>query len=163
MRHMFDKSEELLDLCAGLLPVALMQKNVQFDIIQNLQRIISAYVNKYIIESIDGFDELLLKTMGVSKDEGIYLWGAEKCGIPLANYLKKRGVVINGIIDNKSFGKEIEGFNIIPFEKVRDKPKIFIAVFSKEANAEIEHQIQTIHPNALIAKYQDLPEDDFNF
>ena len=55
---------------------------------------------------------MILKTLGVSKDEGIYLWGAGKFGIPLAHYLKERDVIINGIVDNKSYGKEIEGFNI---------------------------------------------------
>lgn len=162
MRHMFDNAEGLLDLCAGLLPIDLIQKNVEFDISQNAQKAMAAYVNKYIEEHIDGIDELILKTIGVSKDEGIYLWGAGKFGIPLAHYLKERDVIINGIVDNKSYGKEIEGFNIISFEEVADESKIFIAVSNKEANVKIEHQILAIHPEALIVKYQDLHKRDLN-
>ena len=162
MRHMFDKAEGLLDLCAGLLPIDLIQKNKDFDIRQNVQKEMAAYANKCVEEHINGVDELILKTMGVSKDEGIYLWGAGKFGIPLAYYLKERGVIINGIIDNKSHGKEIEGFTIIPFEKVRNKPKIFIAVSNKEENVEIELQILAIYPEALIVKYQDLYENHLN-
>jgi len=156
MRHLFGKSEELLDLCAGLLPIDLIQKNIEFDISQNAQKAMVAYVNKCIEEHIDEVDELILKTIGISKDEGIYLWGAGTLGIPLAHYLKERDVIINGIVDNKFYGKEIEGFNIISFEEVTDEAKIFIAVSNKEANAEIEQQILAIHPEAVIVKYQDL-------
>ena len=162
MRHMFDKADGLLDLCAGLLPIDLMQKNIDFDIRQNAQKEMVAYVNKCIEEHIDGIDKLILKTMRISKDEGIYLWGAGKLGIPLAHYLKERDVVINGIIDNKSYGKELEGFNIIPFEKVTNEAKIFIAVSNKEANVEIELQILATHPEALIVKYQDLYREALN-
>jgi len=162
MRHMFDKSEELLNLCARLLPIDLIQKNIVFDISQNAQKAMTAYINKCIEEHIDGIDELILKTIGVSKDEGIYLWGAGKFGIPLAHYLKERDVIINGIVDNKSYGREIEGFNIISFEEVTDEPKIFIAVSNKDANVEIERQILAIHPEALVFKYQDLYKRDLN-
>ena len=98
--------------------------------------------------------------MGASKDEGIYLWGAGKYGIPLARYLEERDVVINGIVDNKSCGKEIDGFNIISFEKTTNQSKIFIAVIDEKAQVDIEHQILAIHPKTLIVKYSDFHEED---
>lgn len=162
MRHLFEGSEELLDLCAGLLPRDLIQKNKAFDISQNAQKVMAGYVNKCIEEHIDGIDESILETMEVSKDEGIYLWGAGKFGIPLARYLKERDVIINGIVDNKSYGKEIAGFNIISFEEVTVESKIFIAVSNIDANVEIEHQILARYPKAKIIKYQDLYKTDLN-
>lgn len=59
--------------------------------------------------------------------------------------------------------KSIEGFNIILFEEVANEAKIFIAVSNKEANAEIEHKILAIHPEGLIVRYKDLPEEAFEF
>ena len=158
MRHMFDEADGLLDLCAGLLPTDLVQRNKEFDSRQNGHTIMAGYVNKCVEENVDGIDELIVRTFGLSKDEGIYLWGAGNLGIPLAHYLRKRGVIINGIIDNKFYEKQIEGYDIIPFEKVADNVKIFISVVAKEANVAIENQILEKYPEALIVKYQDLYE-----
>lgn len=74
MRHMFDKAEGVLDSCEGLLLIDLIQKNLDFDISQNIQKLMVEYVDKCIENHIDGVDELILKIMGVYKDEGIYLW-----------------------------------------------------------------------------------------
>ena len=94
MRHLFKKNEEFLIFCAELLPVDLVEKNVNFDNVQNSKRVMTTYARRCVYKNIDGLDSLILKGMGVSKEKGIHLWRAGRFGILLAHYLKKRHVAI---------------------------------------------------------------------
>lgn len=153
---MFNSSHELVDLCSKLLPSELIKKNTDFDIMQNTHKAIAGYIFKCVSEHINGLDVILTEAMEATKNEGIYLWGAGRFGIPLAHYLRARDVVIRGIIDNSSCGKKIDGFKIISFEEVPDNVKIFITVSDKDATADIENQITAVHSHTLIVKYADL-------
>jgi hypothetical protein len=160
MRHMFDKSNELLDICTRLISIEKMQENVKFDNRNNANKAIGGYVYKCIEESIDGIDKEILSCLGASKDEGIYLWGAGKYGKALSKYLNERNVKINGIIDNNISIEENIEFNVITFDKVNDGAKIFIAVADKEANKDIAKQVMSRHNRTVIARFQDLFEGD---
>lgn len=160
MRHMYDKSEDLLDFCASILPADLINRNIEFDNVQNAQAFTAAYVNKCVEENIEGIDVLLLKAMNVSRQEGFYLWGAGKYGLPLAKYLKERGVTIQGIVDNNASGMDISEFLVIPFESLDNGVKVFVAVSNKDANCSIEKQIKDKLKGVKIVRYMDLYEED---
>lgn len=156
MRHLFDNSEKLLNLCANIIDNKQKQRNIEFDILTNAQRIVALYVNKCVEKNIDGIDDIILNALDASRNEGIFLWGRGKYGMPLAKYLRERKVLINGIIDNDYSEKMKDGFKIIPFERVNDGVKIFIAVTKKEDNEAIVKQIMSQHRKSKIIKYQDL-------
>jgi hypothetical protein len=156
MRHMFDTSQELLDICANLISFKKMQKNKEFDNKTNAQKAVGAYINKCIEENIDGIDNIILSSLGVSKNDGIYIWGAGKYGRSLVKYLSERNIKIKGIIDNNILTEVDEKFDVIPFEKVNDGAKIFIAVANKDANEDIVEQVMSRHNKTNIVRFQDL-------
>jgi hypothetical protein len=160
MRHMFDTSDELLDICTCLISLEKMQNNIEFDNTINASKAVGAYINKCIEENIDGLDDAILSSVGVSRNDGIYIWGAGKYGRALAKYLSERNIKIKGIIDNKILTEEDEKYNVIPFEKVEDMAKIFIAVSNKEANEDIVKQVMSRHNRTVIVRFQDLYEGD---
>lgn len=162
MRHMFDKSKELITFSESLLSVDQMQRNIDFDNQTNAQRATAAYVNKCIEENIDGIDRRILDAFCCTVETGIYLWGAGKYGIPLAKYLCDREVNVQGIIDNKKSGEVCDGFQIISPEAIPFGAKIFIAVLNKDANNSITTQIEQINIGACIVRYEDLYEVDLN-
>jgi phosphopantetheinyl transferase (holo-ACP synthase) len=156
LRHLFDTSEELLDLCTRLIGADQMQKNKEFDRSANGQTAVAGYIRKCAEEDVDGVDRIVLDTMDASVDEGIYIWGAGHYGTLLARYLRKRNVAINGIIDNNYLKKTNEEFEVIPFDAVEDGAKIFIAISKKESNIAIERQIRSRHRRTTIVKFSDL-------
>jgi hypothetical protein len=160
MRHMFDTSDELLNICTCLISIEKMQNNIEFDNKTNANKAVAAYINKCIEENIDGLDNAILSSLGVSKNDGIYIWGAGKYGRALVKYLGERNIKIKGIIDNKILTKEDESYNIIPFEKVDDMAKIYIAVSNKEANEDIVKQVMSRHNRIVIVRFQDLYQGD---
>jgi hypothetical protein len=160
MRHMFDTSDDLLNICTCLISIEKMQNNIEFDNKTNANKAVAAYINKCIEENIDGLDNAILSSLGVSKNDGIYIWGAGKYGRALVKYLGERNIKIKGIIDNKILTKEDESYNIIPFEKVDDMAKIYIAVSNKEANEDIVKQVMSRHNRIVIVRFQDLYQGD---
>jgi hypothetical protein len=160
MRHMFDTSDDLLNICTCLISIEKMQNNIEFDNKTNANKAVAAYINKCIEENIDGLDNAILSSLGVSKNDGIYIWGAGKYGRALVKYLGERNIKIKGIIDNKILTKEDESYNIIPFEKVDDMAKIYIAVSNKEANEDIVKQVMSRHNRIAIVRFQDLYQGD---
>lgn len=161
MRHLFDFSPELLGLCSGLIDFAKIEANIEFDEKYHKQETIASYANKCAVEEIDGLDRIILKGLNAESGEGIYLWGAGKYGISLADYLIKRKVRINGIVDNKLYGQRLEGLRIISFNEVRNGAKIFIAISSPTANTSIDRQIKDSRKDIIAVHYADLCEDDF--
>jgi hypothetical protein len=158
MRHMFDTSEELLNICTNLISFEKMQKNIEFDNKTNAQKAIGGYINKCIEENIEGLDNAVLRCLKASRNEEIYLWGAGKYGRALAKYLGERNIKIKGIIDNNILAEGDEKFNIIPFDNVDDGAKIYIAVANKEANEDIVKQVMSRHNRTVIVRFQDLYE-----
>jgi hypothetical protein len=156
MRHMFDTSDDLLNICTCLISIEKMQNNIEFDNKTNAQKAVGGYINKCIEENIDGLDNAILSSLGVSKNDGIYIWGAGKYGRALVKYLGERNIKIKGIIDNKILTKEDENYNVISFDKVNDGAKIFIAVANKEANEDIVKQVMSRHNRTVIVRFQDL-------
>jgi hypothetical protein len=76
LRHMFETSEELLDLLSiGLIERDKIKKNLEFDRI-SIQRKGVWYINRYLNEDMDGLDNVILSYLGALRYEGIYLWGA---------------------------------------------------------------------------------------
>jgi hypothetical protein len=156
MRHLFDTSEELLDLCTRLTCADSMQRNKEFDRSVNAGKIAYGCVAQCLEEDIDRLDKNILDLLGASADEGIYIWGAGDYGMRFARYLRKRNVAINGIIDNNYLEKPKEEFEIIPFDAVEDGAKIFIAILKKESNDAIERQIKSKHERTIVVKFSDL-------
>jgi hypothetical protein len=157
MRHLFDSSDELLDICSRLISTEKMQKNIEYDNKTNAQKAVAAYINKAIEENIDGIDDVILSSLESSKNEGIYLWGAGTNGRALAKYLGERNVKINGMIDNNISIVKDEEFNAISFENVSDGAKIFITVVKKESNDDIIKQVRCSgHKKTVIVEFQDL-------
>lgn len=130
MRHMFDASAELLEVCSNLISIDKMHKNIEFDKMKNFQRIIAGYVKRCVEGNINGVDDAILSALDVSRTDGIYLWGAGRYGLPLARYLCDRHVVIKGIIDNAFLSIKSDEFNIVSFADVNDGSKIFIVNFA---------------------------------
>ncbi len=162
MRHMFDSCPELIKLCTNLIDVQMMESNIEFDNSVNSQKATAAYVNKAVEEDVDGIDGSILKGLRADADEGIYLWGAGKFGIPLAKYLRKRDVAINGIVDNKLHGQCVDGFDIVSLDDVKKDSKIFIAVSDIDANLSINNQIKESGKNITVIHYADLYEEDMD-
>lgn len=162
MRHMFDKSSDLLDFCSSLLSTDTIKRNIQFDRTLNLQKDNIASINKCIELKLNGIDCILLESLGASYNSGIYIWGSGTYGIPLALYLKERNVKITGIIDNNLTEKTIAGLNICSFDSVKDGARIFIAVSNEKSNKEILDQISSSHHSTVAIRYQDLNENDIS-
>lgn len=158
MRHLFDKSEELVVFCNNLLPTSVRRKNLEFDRDSNSQRVLAHYVHRQVTDDVDGIDESILAACDADKSSEIFIWGAGTFGMPLAGYLRRRGVHIRGIIDNNAIESKIDGFDIIPFDKVEDGAKIFVSVSKEEFNLAIEKQIRDVQCNVTIAKYADLKD-----
>jgi hypothetical protein len=155
LRHLFDTSEELLDLCKRLICDDQLQKNKEFDRSVNAEAEAAGYVEKCLEADTDGADRIILDLLGASADEGIYIWGAGYYGTLLARYLRKRKVAIKGLIDNYYPGKTKEEFAVIPFDAVEDGAKIFIAMYKKGANNAIEQQIKSRHKKTTVVKYSE--------
>jgi phosphopantetheinyl transferase (holo-ACP synthase) len=160
LRHTFDTSQELLGICTGLISIEKMKNNIEFDNITYANRVTSEYMNKCFAENLDGLDGVILDYLEASRDEEIYIWGAGKYGRALVKYLVERNVKIKGIIDNKILTEEDEKLNVIPFEKVDDGAKIFIAVADDKANEDIANQILGRHTRTVFVRFQDLHEED---
>jgi hypothetical protein len=157
---MFDTSDELLDICSCLISIEKMQSNIEFDNKNNANKALAGYIEKCIEENIDGIDNAILSSLGVSRKDGIYIWGAGKYGRALAKYLSERNIKIKGILDNKILTEEDEKYNVMPFEKVDDMAKIYIAVYDKKANEDIVKQVMSRHTRTVIVRFQDLYEGD---
>lgn len=158
MRHLFDSSKALLDLCAGLISTDKMHENIKFDKQKNAWRATAAYVNKCIEENIDGVDQAILTALSAKEEDGIYLWGAGNYGLPLARYLSERGVVIKGIIDNAYLLRKSDEFSVISFDDVEDGSRIFITVANEEIKKEIFDQIRQHHTYTKALGYADIYE-----
>lgn len=160
MRHMFDNCLELKEFCSSLISIDKMQKNVDFDNMMNSQKATAAYINKCVEENVDGLENSILDALNATADEGIFLWGAGKYGLALANYLRDRNVSIAGIIDNEKQGEEMNGFFIQSPDVIPTKAKIFIAIAKKEANKSIVKQIDQMGIEATVIRYEDIYEED---
>jgi hypothetical protein len=155
LRHLFDTSEELLDLCKRLISADQMQKNKAFDRSMKAESEVAGYVEKFLEADTDGADRIILDLLGASADEGIYIWGAGYHGTLLARYLRKRNVAIKGLIDNFYLEKTKEEFEVIPFDEVEDGAKISLALVNKESNNSIERQIKNRHKKTTVVKYSE--------
>jgi len=160
MRHMFDRCPELIEFCSSLISVEKMQENIDFDNKMNAQKATAAYINKCVEENVDGVEQSILETLNATADEGIFLWGAGKYGLALANYLRDRNIAIAGIIDNEKQGEKIDDFAIQAPNILSTNAKIFIAVANKEANKSIAEQIVHMGIDAYVVRFEDLYEND---
>lgn len=158
MRHLFDTNPDLIRLCSGLIDEKEIEANKEFDFSKNTQKAVAGYVNKCVKENIDNIEDCILKKLGASKKEGIYLWGAGGFGIPLAEYLRDKGVSILGIIDNYHCGEKITGFDVVSFGNVPENSKAFITISKLDTNIEILKQIEESGKNVHAVCYKDLYE-----
>lgn len=156
LRHVFDKCEELLYYCHSLLCIEKVKKNIEFDRNMNFQKLMAEYIINCVKENVDGIEASILEVLEADAGEGIFIWGAGNYGMTLSQYLRKRGIVIKGIIDNKEFGEVREGFQILTPDEIPDESKIFIAIAKKEANASIEKQIENMKLKVKVKRFQDL-------
>ena len=106
--------------------------------------------------------ETILDALPQIAGKRLYIWGAGKFGIPLANYLRKHDVNVLGIIDNKMAGKCIDGFQVTLIDEVPEYAKIFIAVSNKRFNTEILQQISDADKSLTAIRYEELYEEDMN-
>lgn len=157
-RHLFDTSKELLEFCANCMGTEQIQKNKQSNFQIYGKGVIFEEYRRRIYCDISGIDTAILHALNVFKDEGIYIWGAGKLGMPLARYFCERGVVLKGIIDNNISEKTKEGFELVSFDEVEDGAKIFISVYDDKANEEILEQIHKTHKKTTAVGYEDLKE-----
>ncbi len=158
MRHMFGSSDDLMKVCTSLLDKDTIHNNLIFDAKKNVYRENVKNIERCIEEDIDGLEQVILNAFGETYNGGIYLWGAGKKGIPLATYLKSRGVVIKGIIDNNLYGSNVNGLNICSLDEVKDGAKVFITILNKETNEAILEQINSSNKSIAVIRYQDLDE-----
>lgn len=162
MRHMFASSKELMSFCLRIQNRLTMECNKKYDWKHNGYRIIVSYILKLIEQDKDGMDSLLLRKIGIEREEGLYIWGAGEYGMLLANYLRKRGVNIVSIIDNNHNKRVESGFKIISFDNVDDKIPIFIAVGREEYKKSIELQILSRFSTTKIMGFMDLYEEHWD-
>lgn len=160
MRHMFDSSTALLNVCAGLINADKMRDNIEFDKSKYAWRATVAFVNKCVEEDVDGADKAILSALGATREEGIYLWGAGKFGLPLAEYLIHKGIALRGIIDNAYLSRKSDKLDVIPFDEVEDGSKIFITVVNEKIKDEILEQIKKCHSRTKAVGYADISEED---
>lgn len=78
MRYMFDASEELLDMCKNLLSEEMIRENKNFDLKQNRQKRAAGNADRCARCDQEGLDDVILAGLGVSRTEGIYLWGGRE-------------------------------------------------------------------------------------
>ncbi|WP_294240056.1 DUF1796 family putative cysteine peptidase [Pseudobutyrivibrio sp.] len=160
MRHLFDTSKELLNICSNLIDISDMEENINFDNKENSQKASVAYVNKCIEEDIVGVDFAISDILELKRNEEMFIWGAGKYGSILANYLKRHGVRVIGFIDNNKSGEIVDGFQVYSIDNVPEYAKIFIAVSNKQANVEIKKQIIKTNKSIHAVGYGELYEKD---
>ncbi len=160
VRHFFDKSEQLLDYCTRLLSFETMKKNNEYDNALYSQKAVAAYIKKCVNENVDGIESVITKSLGVNKNEGFYIWGSGDLGLSLARYLRERGVLIKGIIDNYSCDTDIDGFEINRYDAIEKGVAIFVAVADTKSNESILKQIAESGNRSAVIRFQDMYEED---
>lgn len=158
MRHLFDTYYSLIRFLSTSISNKNRILNLEFDKRKNYHKIVLGYVDKCLEEDINGIDSAILKGFRSHKNDSLYLWGAGKYGMRLANYLIKRNVNISGIIDN-SYTTEIRKNEILigGFDLTKNYKRIFIAVASEKANEDIVQQINNSnYPYTPLLRFKDL-------
>ena len=75
MRIMFERSEELLYFCKGLLKTEQIELNRKYDVQKNGQKAAIAEIDYYVRNDINGIDTKILSMIKLQDNESFYIFG----------------------------------------------------------------------------------------
>ncbi len=154
VRNLFDNSPELIGFCSKTISFKAKMNNLEFD--SKCNDAIAADIYHLISEDNDQIWRNIMYLLGTGKNEGIFLWGAGYHGKAMLNYLKRKNVKINGLIDKAHAGQVLDTYQILSPESAKGDFKIFIAIADHRSVKSIRDKLKERFPDIKAVDYYDL-------
>ncbi|MCR5799068.1 MAG: papain-like cysteine peptidase [Lachnospiraceae bacterium] len=154
LRCMFDKSPELLQFCRDHLNPEYIADNKRFDGDSNSSR--AAEMFSMIKEDREEVSDSIRNIFNLQGNKGIYLWGIGYHGKAMLEFLEKKDIIIDGLVDSNLCGREYRGYMIGSFDSIPNNSNVVITIADKKSVDSIKKMLDA--KNAIVCDYQRLYE-----
>ncbi len=140
----------------------MFERLFALDVIDDISFLMNYYLscNFYFNSGVDNIEINIHGSLPDNGEQSVYVWGYCNDGLALTDYLVKRGIIVNGLVDNDdSKHGPYNGIPVIsPFDIYNDSV-IILAEQNEEYIREIRNQIMILPQKCKIVQFskKDLP------